>query len=139
MEVDTNKVEACLQWVKNSFDENNDEKSGSESPSYTGSRFPTDGPDFSNEISAPYEVPQFPIEQIEKKLAIQRQITVKVLEDKRSHYEPSLVGVVDEQDHLGMEEHDFVPHFQRVSISGEDTSGVSTKNIQYTKSYSIAI
>lgn len=27
-----------------------------------------------NEISAPYEVPQFPIEQIEKKLQIQRQI-----------------------------------------------------------------
>jgi len=30
-----------------------------------------------NEISAPYEVPQFPIEQIEKKLLIQRQLTVK--------------------------------------------------------------
>ncbi|KAI4479503.1 hypothetical protein M0804_010900 [Polistes exclamans] len=29
-----------------------------------------------NEISAPYEVPQFPIEQIEKKLLIQRQLTV---------------------------------------------------------------
>lgn len=28
-----------------------------------------------NEISAPYEVPQFPIEQIETKLAIQRQLT----------------------------------------------------------------
>lgn len=27
-----------------------------------------------NEISAPYEVPQFPIEQIEKKLLIQRQL-----------------------------------------------------------------
>lgn len=30
-----------------------------------------------NELSAPYEVPQFPIEQIEKKLAIQRQLNVK--------------------------------------------------------------
>jgi hypothetical protein len=29
----------------------------------------------SNEISAPYEVPQFPIEQLEKKLAIQRQLS----------------------------------------------------------------
>jgi AMP deaminase len=28
-----------------------------------------------NEISAPYEVPQFPIEQLEKKLAIQRQLS----------------------------------------------------------------
>lgn len=31
--------------------------------------------DLPNEISAPYEVPQFPIEQIEKKLALQRQLT----------------------------------------------------------------
>nr|CAD7395497.1 unnamed protein product [Timema cristinae] len=31
-----------------------------------------------NEISAPYEVPQFPIEQIEKKLAIQRHISSRV-------------------------------------------------------------
>lgn len=30
-----------------------------------------------NEISAPYEVPQFPIEQIEKKRAIQRQLSVR--------------------------------------------------------------
>lgn len=30
-----------------------------------------------NEISAPYEVPQFPIEQIEKKLQIQRQLNVR--------------------------------------------------------------
>lgn len=30
-----------------------------------------------NEISAPYEVPQFPIEQIEEKLQIQRQINCK--------------------------------------------------------------
>lgn len=30
-----------------------------------------------NEISAPYEVPQFPIEQIEKKLQIQRHLNVK--------------------------------------------------------------
>ncbi|XP_046803094.1 AMP deaminase 2 [Lucilia cuprina] len=32
-----------------------------------------------NEISAPYEVPQFPIEQIEKKLQIQRQLNVRWL------------------------------------------------------------
>jgi len=30
-----------------------------------------------NEISAPYEVPQFPIEQIEKKLQIQRHLNEK--------------------------------------------------------------
>lgn len=34
---------------------------------------------------------------------------------------------IDEIDHgYKIEEHDFVPHFQRVSISGEDTSGVSS-------------
>ncbi|XP_034249615.1 uncharacterized protein LOC117650354 isoform X2 [Thrips palmi] len=32
--------------------------------------------DLPNEISAPYEVPQFPIEQIETKLAMQRQLSV---------------------------------------------------------------
>lgn len=30
-----------------------------------------------NEISAPYEVPQFPIEQIENKLQLQRQLNAK--------------------------------------------------------------
>ncbi|XP_011708010.1 PREDICTED: AMP deaminase 2 isoform X1 [Wasmannia auropunctata] len=88
-----------------------------------------------NEISAPYEVPQFPIEQIEKKLLIQRQLTVKAakdLEERRSHYEPSLhTGVPDDIDHsFKIEENDFVPHFQRVSVSGEDTSGVPLEDLQ---------
>lgn len=30
-----------------------------------------------NEISAAYEVPQFPIEQIETKLALQRQLSIR--------------------------------------------------------------
>lgn len=30
-----------------------------------------------NEISAPYEFPQFPIEQIEKKLQVQRHLNVR--------------------------------------------------------------
>lgn len=39
---------------------------------------PDHGPnDLPNEISAPYEVPQFPIEQIEKKLILQRQLNAK--------------------------------------------------------------
>lgn len=47
----------------------------------------------------------------------------RVLEDKRSHYEPSVPGAA-EVDEL-LDDHDlYVPHFQRVSISGEDTSGV---------------
>ncbi|KAJ0173428.1 hypothetical protein K1T71_010577 [Dendrolimus kikuchii] len=48
---------------------------GSESPtSAVGAETPRELP---NELSAPYEVPQFPIEQIEKKLLIQRQLNVK--------------------------------------------------------------
>ncbi|XP_023708982.1 AMP deaminase 2 isoform X2 [Cryptotermes secundus] len=88
----------------------------------------------SNEISAPYEVPQFPIEQLEKKLAIQRQLSSRVakdLEDRRSHYEPSVGAVPDEAEHsFKLEEHDFVPHFQRVSVSGEDTSGVPYEDLE---------
>ncbi|XP_026468653.1 AMP deaminase 2-like isoform X3 [Ctenocephalides felis] len=93
-----------------------------------------DESDLPNEISAPYEVPQFPIEQIEKKLAIQRQLNVKAakeIEDRRSQYEPSLGAAVDDHDDsFQLEEHDFVPHFQRVSISGEDTSGVPLEDLQ---------
>lgn len=33
--------------------------------------------DLPNQISAAYEVPQFPIEQIEKKLMLQRHLTAK--------------------------------------------------------------
>lgn len=51
---------------------------GNESPSFAGSpAFSGGQQELPNEISAPYEVPQFPIEQIEKKLAIQRQINYK--------------------------------------------------------------
>jgi len=50
----------------------------------------------------------------------------KDLEDRRTYYEPSIGVVPDEVEHaFKLEEHDFVPHFQRVSVSGEDTSGVS--------------
>lgn len=36
--------------------------------------------DLPNQISADYEVPQFPIEQIEKKLMLQRHLTAKWVE-----------------------------------------------------------
>uniref|UniRef100_A0A1B0A2Z0 AMP deaminase n=1 Tax=Glossina pallidipes TaxID=7398 RepID=A0A1B0A2Z0_GLOPL len=77
-----------------------------------------------NEISAPYEVPQFPIEQIEKKLQIQRQLNYHYLADKHSvtgDFADESVNVVD---------HELVPNFQRVSISGEDTSGVPLEDLE---------
>lgn len=47
----------------------------------------------------------------------------RALEDRRSHYEPSVAGAAELDE---LDDHDlYVPHFQRVSISGEDTSGVS--------------
>lgn len=47
------------------------------------------------------------------------------MEDKQS------IGV-DTSDVLNpIEEHDFVPHFQRVSISGEDTSGVPLEDLEH--------
>lgn len=109
-------------------------RNGNESPSFgTGRYSGPDSPGYSNEISAPYEVPQYPIEQIEKKLAIQKQINVKVLEDKRVHYEPSDSSApTDEREgpSLYLDERDTVPHFQRVSISGEDTSGVPLEDLE---------
>uniref|UniRef100_A0A023FAY0 AMP deaminase n=1 Tax=Triatoma infestans TaxID=30076 RepID=A0A023FAY0_TRIIF len=53
--------------------------------------------------------------------------------DKKSVYELSLGGSVPDNDiidgGLKVDEHDFVPHFQRVSISGEDTSGVPVEDL----------
>lgn len=46
------------------------------SPTQTGMNKTCDGV-LPNEISAPYEVPQFPIEQIEKKLQLQRHLNAK--------------------------------------------------------------
>ncbi|KAG7171346.1 putative AMP deaminase 2-like 2 [Homarus americanus] len=79
-----------------------------------------------NKISAPYEVPQFPIEQIEDKLKLQRQLSVMAVE-RAPRYEPSETAV-DEEDEKGfdMDEMDYVPHYQRVFISGEETTRVST-------------
>lgn len=52
-------------------------KTGNESPGLSISGQELDGEPLPNEISAPYEVPQFPIEQIEKKLQVQRHLNVK--------------------------------------------------------------
>ncbi|CAH1126563.1 unnamed protein product [Ceutorhynchus assimilis] len=106
-----------------------EDRAGNESPSsFVGNApFSDTEPELPNEISAPYEVPQFPIEQIEKKLQIQRQLNTK-LEDRRSHYEPSVAGAAEVDD---LEDHElYVPHFQRVSISGEDTSGVPLEDLE---------
>ncbi|KAF6216102.1 hypothetical protein GE061_000440 [Apolygus lucorum] len=110
-----------------------EEKTESESPTYLsqhgGHAFGNEERVVvTNEISAPYEVPQFPIEQIESKLATQRVLTsraTKEVWDKKSVYEPSIPGSVndDTDKSFKVDEYDYVPHFQRVSISGEDVTG----------------
>ncbi|XP_045600064.1 AMP deaminase 2 isoform X1 [Procambarus clarkii] len=82
-----------------------------------------------NKISAPYEVAQFPIEQIEDKLKLHRQLSVLAVE-RTSKYEPSETAV-DEEDkkEFQLDETDYVPHYQRVFISGEETSRYHLDNL----------
>ncbi|XP_034833968.1 AMP deaminase 2-like isoform X2 [Maniola hyperantus] len=124
------------------YDDKEQEEKRSESPtSAVGAEAPRELP---NELSAPYEVPQFPIEQIEKKLLIQRQLNVKAAECGQSTRSfagsdaGGVAGVFDETSRLRIDDDDLdviLPHFQRVAISGEDTSGVPLEDLQQASSY----
>lgn len=49
----------------------------------------------------------------------------------------STLGVGDmthTADDIQFDEHEFLPHFQRVSISGEDTSGVPLEDLEHASS-----
>jgi len=60
-------------------------------------------------------------------------VLIRAKEDARSaHLEPS-VGIPEEVDAAEKDEHDYVPHFQRVSVSGEDTSGVRLEGFHFLK------
>ena len=76
----------------------------------------------SNEISAPYELPKFPIEQLEYKLKDVRKNSVC----------PSGATQVGDDDDFVNET--FVPHFQRVNISGEDITGMKRDNERWCQS-----
>ncbi|XP_017851791.1 AMP deaminase 2 isoform X3 [Drosophila busckii] len=91
--------------------------------------------ELTNEISAPYEVPQFPIEQIEKKLQIQRQLNEKQSTNTRAQGLASpLMRSSSDFDALASSEEapktDADINFQRVSVSGEDTSGVPLEDLE---------
>lgn len=47
------------------------------------------------------------------------------MEDRHSQ-----IAEIHPDDVVTFDEHDFVPHFQRVSISGEDTSGVPLEDLE---------
>lgn len=56
----------------------------------------------------------------------------RALEDKQS-----TLGIGDTahiSDDLQFDDHEIVPHFQRVSISGEDTSGVPLEDLEHASS-----
>ncbi|XP_077524447.1 AMP deaminase isoform X16 [Amblyomma americanum] len=83
-----------------------------------------------NEISAPYEVPHFPIELHESRKAMQQQLSTraqKELEERKSYFDGDVKEIEDNLAQLN--DLDFVPHFQRVAISGEDTSGVPLEDL----------
>jgi len=74
--------------------------------------------DETNKLSAPYELPQFPIEQIESKLMTVRKKSVG----------PSVFSNnLEDQDEFEFEE--LTPQYQRVNISGEDITGVTTEDL----------
>ncbi|KAK3882003.1 hypothetical protein Pcinc_013589 [Petrolisthes cinctipes] len=82
-----------------------------------------------NKISAPYEVPQFPIEQIEDKLKLHRQLSAMV-ERSNVKYEASETAVDDVDVKVSdIDESDYTPRYQRVYISGEETSSVPVEDI----------
>ncbi|KFM77926.1 AMP deaminase 2, partial [Stegodyphus mimosarum] len=82
-----------------------------------------------NEISAPYELPHFPIEVHETRKAIQKKLCTRVqkeLEEKKS-----ILGTEPDEDFISqLNEFDYVPHYQRVAVSGEDTSGVPLEDLR---------
>ena len=73
-----------------------------------------DTPALGIDLSAPYEAPQLPIEQLESKL-----LTVR----KKSGCPSVSNNAAAHQDDLDFE--DYVPQYQRVNISGEDITGVT--------------
>lgn len=56
----------------------------------------------------------------------------RALEDRQSTL--SAGDMTHTADDIQFDEHEFLPHFQRVSISGEDTSGVPLEDLEHASS-----
>ena len=81
-----------------------------------------------NELSAPYEVPQFPIEQIEQKLHRVRSDGAKSVKAETDGAASS-PGPVTEAWEEEVDLSELIPDFQRVKISGEDNTGVPVEDL----------
>ena len=84
-----------------------------------------------NELSAPYEVPQFPIEQIEQKLHKVRSDGPKLNKQTSVDANLSSPGAALEawQEEEEVDLSELIPDFQRVKISGEDNTGVPVEDL----------
>ncbi|XP_037083679.1 AMP deaminase 2-like isoform X2 [Pollicipes pollicipes] len=96
------------------------------------------GSPVSTEISAAYEVPQYPIEQIESKMAMQKHLSQRdraqrpldTLMQAQADREARMSSSPDDAP-ASLSEHDeYQPHFQRVVISGDIASEVPTEDLQ---------
>lgn len=83
------------------------------------------GEERQNEISAPYEAPQFPIEQIEDRLKLQRRFSNRPL----SQGVDATPDSVDSSGPVFVDPTEEVPHYQRVFVSGEETTSVPIEDI----------
>ena len=91
-----------------------------------------EGESLGNELSAPYEIPQFPIEQIEQKLHRVRSDGPKLgkqLSVEAGLPSPTVGGWVEGEEEDDVDLSELIPDFQRVKISGEDNTGVPVEDL----------
>ncbi|XP_052061287.1 AMP deaminase 2-like isoform X7 [Mytilus californianus] len=94
----------------------------------------TDGPELHYKSSAPYEIDEYPIEENESKNYFERQLSTSAKEPKtRDSNTPKFPFFEDTFSEFPevKEEYDLAPDFQRINISGEDTSGVHISDLEH--------
>lgn len=106
----------------------------------------TDGPELHYKVSVPYEIDEYPIEESESKIYFERQLTtrpefkftpvthsVKEPKKERELTTPKFPFFDDTFSEFPevKEEYDLAPDFQRIVISGEDTSGVHISDLEH--------
>jgi len=107
---DTEEIAVLEQNKKQEYGDRGGYRAGTDSP-------PERSQGLANQLSSPYEVPHFPIEQIETKLQ-------QVKDGKEHAKEADQGNVADIEDEF------FVPHFQRISATGEDNTGVPIEDLK---------
>lgn len=86
------------------------------------------------EGSAPYEIPEYPIEENERKFYFEKQLSSSSVGkpsamDSESYQRMSSTDVYDEIPEV-IEEYDLAPDFQRIYIAGQEISGVPIHDLK---------